>query len=429
MTRGVASHPELDVRIGMLTYARPEWDPLPGRLRERPSDFLVDEVWRGASALMAAAGLESPEVPEGPHAVFSVVKVGLTTGEASRLLARALGIPASRVSYAGLKDRRSVSAQFMSAPLGRPPEVVSAHRVRARFVCRSVEPVYRGSNDLNGFTLRVRETEPRKLSRRLTELAGGFPNFFSYQRFGDRPPLNHEIGLLLLRREFDRAARLLAGKGGRGYESRVAEALDRGSGGLEALGEIPRGALEMMLHSYQAHVFNLILSGRLLDRRISPGGQGDPPTRGRRVARPPAARLRPRRLPRAGRRGGPGDNQARRAVPRELPPPRAGPEPGRWAEARLGSREGPEDLGEGGLAPGVLHPRSGVLRDLPDEGGPAPARPSFSGVPVILPWPSSPARGRTIRVSPAPALRALTMLLGTSAAAASARTARVRSST
>ncbi len=270
MTVGVASPPELDVRTGMLTYARPDWDPLPGRLRERPSDFVVDEVWRGASALMAAAGLESPEVREGPHAVFSVVKVGLTTEEAAGLLARVLRVPASRLAYAGLKDRRSVSAQFMSAPLGRPPEVVRARKVRARFVCRSTEPVYRGSNDLNRFTLRVRETEPRELSRRLTELSRGFPNFFSYQRFGDRPPLNHEIGLLLLRREFDRAARLLAGKGGRGYESRVAAALNRGASGLEALKAIPRGALEMMLHSYQAYVFNLLLSERLRDGRLSP---------------------------------------------------------------------------------------------------------------------------------------------------------------
>ncbi|MDK2464497.1 MAG: tRNA pseudouridine(13) synthase TruD [Candidatus Korarchaeota archaeon] len=266
----MANPPELDVRTGMLAYARPDWDPLPGRLRERLPDFLVDEVWRGASALMAAASLESPEVQEGPHAVFSVIKVGLTTEEAAGLLARALRIPTSRVSYAGLKDRRSVSAQFMSAPLGRPPEVVRARKLMARFVCRSTEPVYRGSNDLNRFTLRVRETEPRELSRRLMELSRGFPNFFSYQRFGDRPPLNHEIGLLVLRREFDRAARLLAGKGGRGYESRVADALDRGGGGLEALRAIPRGALEMMLHSYQAYVFNLTLSGRLRDGRLSP---------------------------------------------------------------------------------------------------------------------------------------------------------------
>ena len=267
--------PELDKRIGLLCYYR-EWRRISGRLRSRLSDFVVDEIWAGASALEAASGLRSPAVREGPHAVFVVTKFGLTTHSAAARLAEILRIPARKVSFAGLKDKRAIAAQFMSAPVGRPPEYLRFRDLLVRFVCRSETPISRGSNSGNRFAIVVRNTDPPELAYRLKELVKGFPNFFSYQRFGDRDPLNHELGRLILQRRFGEAAERIASKPGGGlYERNVREALRRGEDPLKALRKIGRSVLELLVHSYQAYVFNLLLSWRISELGLEPTA-GDP---------------------------------------------------------------------------------------------------------------------------------------------------------
>ncbi len=267
--------PGLDRRIGILCYYK-NWSRIPGRLRSRLSDFVVDEIWGGASATESASGLRSPNVDEGPHAVFVVIKFGQTTLAAAAKLAEVLRIPVRKVSFAGLKDKRAVAAQFMSAPVGRPPDFVRFRDVLIRFVCRSERPVSRGSNSGNRFVVVVRGTASLELSARLRELAGGFPNFFSYQRFGDREPLNHELGRLILQRRFREAVERIASKPeGGSYERKVGEALRRGEDPLRALKKIGRSVLELLVHSYQAYIFNRLLSMRISERKLEPAA-GDP---------------------------------------------------------------------------------------------------------------------------------------------------------
>ena len=148
------------------------------RLRSEPEDFRVEEI-----PLYAPSG-------EGSHTFVRVEKRLRTTEEVARDLARAGGIRAADVGYAGRKDRVAVTTQWFSVQ-GLAPEaalllelpgvrVIEAHRHphklrtgqlrgnRFEIVARAVDPE----------TLRAAPSRFERLQR------DGMPNRFGPQRFG-----------------------------------------------------------------------------------------------------------------------------------------------------------------------------------------------------------------------------------------------------
>ena len=73
-----------------------------GRLRVEPEDFLVDEI-----------PLAPPE-GVGEHLYVRVEKRRLSTLDAVRSIARILEVKESAVGYAGMKDARAVTRQWLS---------------------------------------------------------------------------------------------------------------------------------------------------------------------------------------------------------------------------------------------------------------------------------------------------------------------------
>src|SRR5688572_14988833 len=76
--------------------------PVPGVLKEDYTDFEVEEL-----PLYPFRG-------EGTHTYFLLEKSGLSTMQAVQDLARALGRLRYEIGYAGLKDARAVTRQWMS---------------------------------------------------------------------------------------------------------------------------------------------------------------------------------------------------------------------------------------------------------------------------------------------------------------------------
>ncbi|RLG47704.1 MAG: hypothetical protein DRO06_02440 [Thermoproteota archaeon] len=252
--------PLIDRRLGMLAYST-DSPPVAARLRARLSDFVVVEVAGGVLA-SEAGGAGPPWLSGGDHAVFSVAKVGVETAEAAARLGRFLR---SEVSYCGLKDKRSVSIQFMSCRVRNPPRLLRLGRISARLVGFSPERVHPGLIDGNRFFVIARgeRIPPPRVSR--------FPNFFGYQRFGDREPFNHDIGHLLVSRRFREAAELLSQKARPGMpEWRVRAALERGESPVKALISLGRRMLSFLIQSYQSFLFNVLLSRRISEGRADP---------------------------------------------------------------------------------------------------------------------------------------------------------------
>lgn len=272
-----------------LPHLTREVPPVNGRVRESIEDFRVEEV-----PLYAPSG-------EGEHFLFEIEKRGLSTDEAARRIGRALSLAPGDVAYAGRKDARAVTRQWMSvrlADVGRVralewPElrVLSAERHRNKLKL--------GHLAGNRFKIRVRGADADAGARAravLDALASrGVPNWFGSQRFGVRGD-SHLAGRALVKgdaKDFfsillggptdadppaarearvafdagDLAAAMRAWPRSCPNERRALEALGRGTPPRRAVDRWPRRLRFLYVCAYQSELFNRVLAQRLEDMR------------------------------------------------------------------------------------------------------------------------------------------------------------------
>jgi tRNA pseudouridine13 synthase len=156
-----------------------------GRIRERPEDFVVDEI-----PAYAPSG-------EGGHVFVRFTKRGMTTPDAVRAIARALGCDPRGAGHAGMKDKWAITSQTISvaAPPGASPNEVARRASGLSLEGITVHEAVPHGNKIkpghlagNRFAIAVRNV-PRA---RLGEITGAFervrleglPNAFGAQRFG-----------------------------------------------------------------------------------------------------------------------------------------------------------------------------------------------------------------------------------------------------
>ena len=151
----------------------------PASLRLQPEDFQVFEI-----PLLTPCG-------EGEHCWVHVRKRNSNTQWVARQLARFAGVPASAVSYAGLKDRKAVTEQWFSVQLpGRPDpdwKSLSHQDFEVLGYARHQRKLKTGALKGNRFRLCIRNVNASAddIGRRLQQVAAaGFPNYFGLQRFG-----------------------------------------------------------------------------------------------------------------------------------------------------------------------------------------------------------------------------------------------------
>jgi len=178
----------------------------PPRIRSCPEDFVVDEL-----PAYAPSG-------EGAHLFVHVEKRLRTTEEVAAALARAAGIQARDVGYAGRKDRAAIARQWLSIE-GLAPEAalgLDIPGVRVLEAVRHGHKLRTGHLRGNRFSLTVRDVDPataEAAAARLDALVRrGMPNRFGMQRYG-RDESNVRRGLAILlgktRPRDRRAARFL----------------------------------------------------------------------------------------------------------------------------------------------------------------------------------------------------------------------------
>ncbi|HSK02077.1 MAG TPA: tRNA pseudouridine(13) synthase TruD [Kofleriaceae bacterium] len=224
-----------------LPYLTSELPGIGGVLRSADEDFVVDE--------------EPAYLPSGAgdHVFVRIEKRGLTTPQAVRAIAAALGVPDRDVGVAGMKDRRAVTTQWLSLPPPVTPEAARALElpdVRILEAARHPHKLRTGHVRANRFRIRVRSLPAGaapELAARASEILDrlaappGAPNWYGEQRFG---------------RDGDNAARgreLVAGARRPGRDRRM----DR-----------------LMVSALQSELFNAWLAARVADglyRRVLAG--------------------------------------------------------------------------------------------------------------------------------------------------------------
>lgn len=293
-----------------IEYYVSDVDGTGGRLRSRAADFRVREIEQFSTEPVDA----SPDAY--PHLVFRATLDGWETNDFAARLADSLGMSRERVSWAGTKDKRAITTQLFSVRGVDPADLPSLPDVELEVVGRAGRSLEFGDLVGNAFEIVVSEPEaPDKTSGVLDALADfggrrttqaersgtsiGVPNFFGQQRFGSYRPITHEVGLAIVRGDWEEAVMAYLGNPHEAEPAETREAreylletrdwtgsLDRYPNHLRyersllhaltewdgepdsaafraALDRFPSNLQRLFVHAAQSYAFNRILSVRL----------------------------------------------------------------------------------------------------------------------------------------------------------------------
>jgi tRNA pseudouridine13 synthase len=214
-----------------------------GHIKHRPEDFVVEEM-----AAYAPSGA-------GEHVFVRFTKRDVTTLDAARALACALGCDPRETGFAGMKDKRAVATQTISvhAPRGVDPSAIATRAPSLSLQGIVVHDATRHPNKLkpghlagNRFEITVRDIARERagdVACALDRVAReGVPNAFGAQRFGGGG---------------DNAARALAWLRG------------------EERGPRDRRVQRLLWSSVQSAVFNEVLDARVRDGTWATPVDGD----------------------------------------------------------------------------------------------------------------------------------------------------------
>ena len=279
------------------TYLTSELPGIGGSIKQRPDDFMVEEV-----SLYEPTG-------NGDHLYLFIEKTDLATTDAARILAKHFDVSQRDVGYAGLKDKRAVTRQLVSMEHVNDTLVSSFQhdKMQILWADRHTNKLKIGHLAANRFVIKIRDVDPLAIlpaKRILDRLADeGVPNYVGEQRFGVFDN-NHVLGKHLLKREWQAFVDGLLGgasEAGESYQIEARQAYDSGDlvtaaniwgsrnpneqralkrlidgkSAETAVKSIPSKHRRFLISALQSWVFN-----RVLDDRIRSGGflclkQGD----------------------------------------------------------------------------------------------------------------------------------------------------------
>ncbi len=182
-----------------------DFKPAAGLIKQDYEDFVVEEI-----PLYPASG-------SGSHTYFLLEKRGLSTMQAVADIARALNVRRRDIGYAGLKDARAVTRQWMSVEHVEPKRLKNLRiaRMQVLEVSKHGNKLRLGHLVGNKFVIRVRQTEPHRLAEMQDALVvlakKGVPNYFGRQRFGGRGD-SWKIGKAIIRDDLEEALDLVLGR-------------------------------------------------------------------------------------------------------------------------------------------------------------------------------------------------------------------------
>ncbi len=297
------AHP-LERAVGISYYVS-DSEGTGGRLRRDPGDFRVRELEQ-----FEAEPVDS-DVGAYPHLLLRVTLHNWDTNDFARVLSNKLGISRERISWAGTKDKRAVTTQLFSVDGVEPAELPDLSDVTCEVVGRTGRPILFGDLAGNAFEVTIRETEQSASAEQtvtqLAEFGGdvtadgetvvGVPNYFGQQRFGSKRPVTHEVGLAIVREDWEDAVMTYVGNPNeresdktraarafveerrnwqaaleqyprqltyeRSMLHRLVEGDDSPGDFRAALETLPTNLQQLFVHAAQSYVFNRILSMRL----------------------------------------------------------------------------------------------------------------------------------------------------------------------
>ncbi len=274
--------PNLEKQIGVETFASAT-QGIGGTIKQVPEDFAVEELLVDGSRAELSPEPPSQVAGKGRYLVCMLVKRNWDTILAARKIAKQLGISERRVQIAGIKDKKAVTAQYISIE-----NVKLKHLKRIRINGINLFPLHYSPSMIfphmslgNNFHIAIRcishslRAIQERMSNTISELnkLGGIPNFFGHQRFGTIRPITHLVGKAIAQNNLEKAALLFLAKPSpfEHPQSRAArQKLTESRDFREALSDFPRGLLyeRLMLLNLANHPKDYVGAFRRLPKRL-----------------------------------------------------------------------------------------------------------------------------------------------------------------
>jgi tRNA pseudouridine13 synthase len=279
------------------TYITPQMG-IGGRIRIRYEDFYVEEI------------LETQPIGEGPNTWIFIDKIGRNTLDVVLDIARELKVSRKRMGFAGMKDKAAHTRQWLCVSNITPEELTGLEEklygVKILEIKANQKKLRIGQLVGNKFRLLIRETEnPAEDAVTAAEILEdlkrrGVPNYYGWQRFGQKRPNTHRVGEALIHNDLKgavdsyignpysdeaphiQAARRMYDEGeweealksmpaGMRYEKMMLRALMKekkkkdeldDKSYIKALHSLPKPLSRMFVHAYQSYLFNQVVNER-----------------------------------------------------------------------------------------------------------------------------------------------------------------------
>lgn len=280
------------------TYITPE-KGIGGRIRTNYEDFYVEEI------------PENQPSGEGPNTWLFIDKIGRNTLDVVLDIARELKINRKRMGFAGMKDKAAHTRQWLCVSNVTPDELTGLEEklygVKILDIKANQKKLRIGQLVGNKFQLLIRETkdpaEDAVTAAEILEIlkTKGVPNYYGWQRFGQKRPNTHRVGEAMIRNDLKgavdsyignpypdeanhiKSARSLYDQGewgeayqsmpaGMRYEKMMLRALLKEKKKKEELDDksyilslhsLPKPLSRMFVHAYQSYLFNRVVSERI----------------------------------------------------------------------------------------------------------------------------------------------------------------------
>jgi len=200
------------------------------KIKVKPADFNVREVMK-------------LDFCKGKYNYFLLRKKNWNTLNAIERIAGYLNINFKKFGYAGNKDKKAITEQFVSV-FGVSKDKLENLKIKdisIEFLGTGVSPISLGSLEGNNFDILVRDVKKE------CKKVDFFANYFDEQRFGKD---NIKIGKLVVQRKFEEACKIL-------------KLEIKNNDYIGALRSLRIRRLQFYLHSYQSYLWNLAVSGYL----------------------------------------------------------------------------------------------------------------------------------------------------------------------
>jgi len=192
----------------LLPFLTTQFDGIECTIKTCEEDFFVEEL-----PLYTPCG-------EGTHIYAQIEKKGISTMDALAKIANALRITRKEIGYAGLKDARAVTRQWISVEHINPEHLFSLDiaNIKVIQITRHCNKLKLGHLAYNRFVIRLRNLKsPLKQSVKTIEhiiailIRRGVPNYFGCQRFGIRNE-THLLGEAVSKGKIDEFVDIFLGR-------------------------------------------------------------------------------------------------------------------------------------------------------------------------------------------------------------------------